>query len=60
MAEKCEAGFKTNPDYRITFERSPRRVRIGANGAENTRHACRQPAPARAARSVSPRAINSG
>jgi uncharacterized protein (DUF427 family) len=28
-----ESGFKTNPDYRITFERSPRRVRVKFNGA---------------------------
>ena len=25
-------GFKTNPDYRIVFERSPRRVRVKFNG----------------------------
>jgi len=25
-------GFQTNPDYRITFERSPRRVRVAFNG----------------------------
>ena len=25
-------GFQTNPDYRIAFERSPRRVRIEFNG----------------------------
>ena len=28
-----ESGFKTNPDYRILFERSPRRVRVEFNGA---------------------------
>ena len=28
-----KSGFKTNPDYRITFERSPRRVRVKFNGA---------------------------
>ncbi len=33
MTEKRESGFKTNPDYRITFERSPRRVRAKFNGA---------------------------
>jgi uncharacterized protein (DUF427 family) len=27
-----ESGFKSNPDYRITLERSPRRVRIQFNG----------------------------
>jgi len=32
MTEKRESGFKTNPDYRITFEPSPRRVRIRFNG----------------------------
>ncbi len=32
MTEKRESGFKTNPDYRITFERSPRRVRVKFNG----------------------------
>src|SRR5262249_55478873 len=25
-------GFETNPDYRITFEQSPRRVRVAFNG----------------------------
>lgn len=30
--ETRESGFKTNPDYRITFERSPRRVRVMFNG----------------------------
>jgi uncharacterized protein (DUF427 family) len=33
MTEQRESGFKTNPDYRITFERSPRRVRVKFNGA---------------------------
>lgn len=32
MAQQRESGFKTNPDYRITFERSPRRVRVKFNG----------------------------
>jgi uncharacterized protein (DUF427 family) len=27
-----ESGFKTNPDYKITFEQSPRRVRVKFNG----------------------------
>lgn len=27
-----DSGFKTNPDYRITFERSPRRVRVRFGG----------------------------
>jgi uncharacterized protein (DUF427 family) len=27
-----ESGFKTNPDYKILFERSPRRVRVEFNG----------------------------
>ncbi len=27
-----ESGFKTNPDYKITFEPSPRRVRVAFNG----------------------------
>ena len=27
-------GFKTNPDYRITFEPSPRRVRVRFNGTD--------------------------
>jgi uncharacterized protein (DUF427 family) len=29
---KRESGFRTNPDYRITFERSPRRVRVSFAG----------------------------
>jgi uncharacterized protein (DUF427 family) len=32
MPETRESGFKTNPDYRITFEPSPRRVRVKFNG----------------------------
>jgi uncharacterized protein (DUF427 family) len=28
-----ESGFKSNPDYRILFEPSPRRVRVAFNGA---------------------------
>ena len=28
VIEDRESGFKTNPDYRILFERSPRRVRV--------------------------------
>ena len=32
MTQKRESGFKANPDYRILFERSPRRVRIRFNG----------------------------
>jgi uncharacterized protein (DUF427 family) len=35
-----ESGFKTNPDYKITFEASPRRVRVKFNGetiADSTR-----------------------
>src|SRR5487761_85680 len=28
-----ESGFKTNPDYKVTLERSPRRVRVEFNGA---------------------------
>ena len=27
-----ESGFKTNPDYRVTLEPSPRRVRVKFNG----------------------------
>ena len=27
-----ESGFKTNPDYKIAFEQSPRRVRVKLNG----------------------------
>ena len=29
---KRESGFKTNPEYKITFEPSPRRVRVKLNG----------------------------
>jgi uncharacterized protein (DUF427 family) len=32
VPQTSESGFKTNPDYRITFERSPRRVRVKFNG----------------------------
>jgi uncharacterized protein (DUF427 family) len=32
MTQAPAPGFKTNPDYRITFERSPRRVRVKFNG----------------------------
>lgn len=31
-AQRRESGFKTNPQYRITFEPSPRRVRVKFNG----------------------------
>src|SRR6516162_4888774 len=31
-AKQRESGFKTNPDYKITFEPSPRRVRVKFNG----------------------------
>jgi uncharacterized protein (DUF427 family) len=31
-AQQRESGFKTNPDYKITFEQSPRRVRVAFNG----------------------------
>jgi uncharacterized protein (DUF427 family) len=30
--ETRQSGFKTDPDYRIAFERSPRRVRVKFNG----------------------------
>jgi len=33
VIEGRESGFKTNPDYKITFEGSPRRVRVAFNGA---------------------------
>ncbi len=33
IIEGRESGFKTNPDYKIAFERSPRRVRVQFNGA---------------------------
>src|SRR5207248_4021797 len=32
IVEARESGFKTNPDYKITFEPSPRRVRVKFNG----------------------------
>ena len=32
VLQKRESGFKTNPDYKITFEPSPRRVRVKFNG----------------------------
>jgi uncharacterized protein (DUF427 family) len=32
MIEGRESGFKTNPDYKVTLEASPRRVRIKFNG----------------------------
>ncbi len=32
MTQTSSSGFKTNPDYRITFERSPRRVRVKFGG----------------------------
>jgi hypothetical protein len=32
LSQKRESGFKTNPDYKITFEPSPRRVRVKFNG----------------------------
>lgn len=32
VTQKRESGFKVNPDYRITFEPSPRRVRVKFNG----------------------------
>jgi uncharacterized protein (DUF427 family) len=33
MTNSPAPGFQTNPDYRITFERSPRRVRVRFHGA---------------------------
>jgi uncharacterized protein (DUF427 family) len=33
MSKAPAPGFQSNPDYRITFERSPRRVRLQFNGA---------------------------
>ena len=33
VIEGRESGFKTNPDYKILFERSPRRVRVVFAGA---------------------------
>ena len=32
MIEGRESGFKTNPDYKVTLEASPRRVRVKFNG----------------------------
>jgi uncharacterized protein (DUF427 family) len=32
VIEARESGFKSNPDYRVTLERSPRRVRVKFNG----------------------------
>src|SRR5690348_16132287 len=32
VIEGRESGFKTKPDYKITFEPSPRRVRVTFNG----------------------------
>ena len=32
QAQQRESGFKTNPDYKITLEPSPRRVRVKFNG----------------------------
>ncbi len=32
VIEGRESGFKTNPDYKVTLERSPRRVRVKFNG----------------------------
>ncbi len=32
MTQVSAPGFQTNPDYRITFEHSPRRVRVKFNG----------------------------
>ena len=32
VIEGRESGFKTNPDYRVTLEASPRRVRVKFNG----------------------------
>ena len=34
MAESPAPGFQTNPDYKIAFEASPRRVRAVFNGGE--------------------------
>ena len=41
IIEGRESGFKTNPDYKITFEPSPRRVRVQFNGewVADTTHA---------------------
>jgi uncharacterized protein (DUF427 family) len=32
IIEGRESGFKTNPDYKVTLEQSPRRVRVRFNG----------------------------
>ena len=32
VIEGRESGFKTNPEYKVTLERSPRRVRVKFNG----------------------------
>jgi uncharacterized protein (DUF427 family) len=32
LTQTRESGFKTNPDYRVTLEPSPRRVRVKFNG----------------------------
>src|SRR5258708_40296689 len=32
VIEGRESGFKTTPDYKVTLERSPRRVRVKFNG----------------------------
>jgi uncharacterized protein (DUF427 family) len=32
VMQKPESGFKTNPDYKVTLEPSPRRVRVKFNG----------------------------
>src|SRR6266850_228180 len=32
VIEGRESGFKTNPDYKVTLEASPRRVRVKLNG----------------------------
>ncbi len=40
VIEGRESGFKTNPDYKVTLEASPRRVRVKFNGewiADSTR-----------------------
>ena len=31
-AQTRESGFKTNPDYKVLFEPSPRRARVKFNG----------------------------
>jgi len=32
VIEGRESGFKTNPDYKVMLEASPRRVRVKFNG----------------------------